>query len=61
MDCPKCNSRLVRSNVGYDEGDETMEYSRFFCFGCETLYEEYSQSGDYIEEYLHELGEIEYS
>ena len=57
MQCPKCESILVNSNYGYDE-DESMKYTRFFCFWCATLFEEFSQSGDFIEENLKEMGEI---
>jgi len=58
MKCRKCDNTLVKSNIYYE--CENDFYERYFCFGCETLYECYSDSGDYIEEYLTELGEIEY-
>lgn len=60
MKCPKCGTWLTKSNITYETCPEDLYYNRFFCFQCDTLYDQYSQSGDYVEEYLNEMGEINY-
>lgn len=60
MKCQKCGEVLVNSNITFENVEESSFYDRFFCFNCDTLYECSSQSGDFIEEYLRELGEVEY-
>lgn len=60
MKCQKCDNTLVESNINFEHIPDDMYYTRYFCFNCDTLYECSSQSGDMIEEYLYELGEIEY-
>lgn len=60
MKCQKCDNTLVESNISFEHITGDMYYTRYFCFNCDTLYECSSQSGDMIEEYLEELGEVEY-
>lgn len=60
MKCQKCGEPMIQSNVNFEHMSEDMFYTRYFCFRCDTLYECDSMSGDFIEEYLNELGEVEY-
>lgn len=60
MKCQKCDNTLVESNISFEHTIGDMYHTRYFCFNCDTLYECSSQSGDMIEEYLEELGEVEY-
>lgn len=57
MECPDCLIKMVESNLSHDMEDD-MFRQRYFCFGCNTLYECTSQSGDMVEEYLDVIGEI---
>jgi hypothetical protein len=58
VNCPKCQNVLVESNIVIDHytGDY---YNRYYCFGCDSLFEIVSVSGDFVEENLIELGEVE--
>lgn len=60
MKCEKCKNNLVVSNLEIDECEleYPTNYTRYFCFNCNTLYECISDSGDMLEENLHLLGEI---
>ena len=58
MKCIKCGENLVESNINFEYKPEDMYYTRYFCFNCETLYSCTSHSGDMIEEYLEEIGQI---
>ena len=60
MKCPKCGEVLVESNITFENIPEDVYYTRLFCFRCDTLFEISSQSGDFVEENLCELGEVEY-
>lgn len=50
---------MVESNINFEHCNHDY-IIRYFCFGCDTLYECNSRSGDFVEEYLEELGEVEY-
>lgn len=60
MKCKKCGNVMITSNIIFETVKDDQFYERYFCFMCDTLYDCESQSGDYVEEYLNELGEIEY-
>ena len=57
MNCPKCQNILIETNIVIEHytGDY---YSRYYCFGCDSLFEIVSASGDFMEEHLFEIGEI---
>ena len=59
MNCPKCQNVLVETTIVTEHytGDY---YNRYYCFGCDSLFEIVSVSGDFVEEHLTKLGEIEY-
>lgn len=59
MKCPKCPSVLVETNFVSEYSSENY-YNRYYCFGCDTLFEITSYSGDFVQEDLTELGEIDY-
>jgi len=58
--CQKCGDVMVESNITFESVPDGYFYNRYFCFNCDTLYECSSDSGDFIEEYLNELGEVDY-
>ena len=58
MKCQKCGEPIVQSNITFEYVPDV--YTRYFCFRCDTLYECDSMSGDFVEENLNELGEVEY-
>mgnify|MGYP000903923917 CR=1 FL=1 len=55
MLCPNCKFELVESNMPIDEV-AGLFYQEFYCFKCTSLYECTSLSGDFVEEYLNEVG-----
>jgi len=59
MKCQQCPEILVESNIDFSSPFK-LHYTRFFCFNCDTLYECCSDSGDFTEENLEILGEVEY-
>lgn len=50
---------MIESNITFENVKDSDFYTRYFCFNCDTLYECNSSSGDFIEENLNELGEID--
>ena len=60
MKCQNCNKPMVRSNLNHRYIVEEVDYTRYFCFDCNTLYECTSDSGDMVEENLDILGEIDF-
>ncbi len=59
MNCPKCPNVLVEANFIFEHRKDGY-YNRYYCFGCDSLFEINSCSGDFIQENLIELGEVEY-
>ncbi len=60
MKCEKCGEPMVQSNVTFKHIPNEFFYTRYFCFRCDTLYSCGSLSGDFVEENLSELGEVDY-
>ena len=60
MKCPECSTFMVRSNLNHKYVIDDVYYTKYFCFDCNTLYECTSDSGDMVEEYLDELGRVEF-
>jgi len=59
MKCPNCNGKMVEANIAFERNGEDRDfYTEFFCFGCMSLFECTSDSGDFVEEYLNLIGEI---
>ena len=55
MNCPKCPNVLVEANFIFEHREDGY-YNRYYCFGCDSLFEINSCSGDFIQENLIELG-----